>query len=323
MKSNLIAISFLLTSTIVLCQNKLNINVGDTLYYVGNQLIIKPSTSFAIYKGQNKEGKYLDFYGTSKKNGNAWLTSKVITKTIKKLKKHGKQINFYENGNKRSEGNYIEGAKRGLWKFYFKKGALKITREYVGKGKLTVNRIVDAWDFDGNQTVTDGTGFFYKYDFGDDSYIQKGMLENSRKTGKWEGRMPYGKYYEETYKKGTLKKGVSWDVRGKKFKYKELDSRASYKGGQIGLRKFFAKNMNVVIPKKDGYEDKKHRHFILFKIGIDGEISDIKIWVKGERNPYVIREIKRVFDLMKPWKPGKLRGQLVSTKFTLPLTIRY
>lgn len=322
MKKRFIPAVFLLMSVIGLSQNKLNINVGDTLYYIGNQLIMKPSMNFAIYKGQNKEGKHLDFYGTSKKNGNVWLTSKVITKTIKKLKKHGKQINFYENGNKRSEGNYIDGAKRGLWKSYFKKGTLKITREYVGKGKFTVNRIIDAWDFDGNQTVKDGTGFFYKYAFGDDSFIQKGMLENSRKTGKWEGTMPYGKYYEETYKKGILKKGVSWDINGKKFKYKELDSRASYVGGQSSLAAFIKRNVNINPLNINNI--KSHRYYILLNIGGDGKLTELKIKkARGEAEERVVKELQRVFAKMRPWKPGKLRGQNISSRFTLPLIVQY
>lgn len=323
MKKELIVFAFLAISITALSQNERSINVGDTLYYQGNNLVEEKSSMFAIYRGQNDRGKRVDIYRFDNKENRYWLASKSITKSVEKLRKNGRDIQYHKNGSRRSEGLYENGSKIGEWKFYFKKGTTKITREYVKKGKLTVNRIIDAWDFEGNKTVTNGTGYFYKYDFDDDSYVQQGMLENSRKVGKWEGVMEYGKYYEETYKDGTLVKGISWDKDGKKYRYKELESKASYKGGQKALRNFLAKNMNVVIPKKDGYEDKMHRHFILFKIGINGEISDIKIWVRGERNPYVIQEIKRVFALMKPWEPGKLRGQLVATKFTLPLTVRY
>lgn len=323
MKKLLVAI-FLLASSSVISQNEVTINVGDTLYYAGRQKLIKKKTnSFAIYRGQNKDGKRIDFFEFDRKENNAWLFSKTTSSSIKSIKKNGKEINYHKNGEKKSQGAYIDGKKTGLWSFYFKKGTIKMTRVYTQKGKLTVSKIVDAWDFDGNKTVTNGTGLFYQYDFNDESYIQKGMLKDSKRIGVWEGTKEFGKYYTENYKNGVLTKGTSWDKNGKEYKYKELNVKASYGNRKLALRKFITKNLDISVPKEGTDIAEKRKYYILFKIGKDGTISDVKILGGTKESLYVNGEVRRVFKLMKPWKPGKQRGQLIATKFTLPLTVQY
>ena len=102
---------------------------GSPIVLFGKEKVI------GIHKGgnENKEKNYGDFIGP-------------INDIINQLKKNGEGIEYYENGNKKYEGNFLDDEYEGDGKFYYENGDI-----YIGKfekGKKEGDGII--LDSDGN-----------------------------------------------------------------------------------------------------------------------------------------------------------------------------
>lgn len=317
----------LLFSSLIIAQNSSKFKVGDTIYYDKKFRITTSKTykSLAIirnkWKVANKALYNLDSYSLDTVSNYFYKTSNYDTKILETWSRSGKNINYWKNGNKSSEGLMNNNRRDGVWTDWYKDGSKKSERQYFAPQKVfektKPSRLINFWNASGKQTVTKGTGnYSYESSLG---FEQKGNLVNFNKEGEWLGFRKDGSlYYKEVYKKGKLKKGESWDKKGKKYTYKKIFVETSYSRGMKGIEAVIVKNFTVpAYAIENGIEGSMLVNFTVDKTG--------KVI-----NPKVVRklcipcdkEALRIVSFLKKWKPAKNRGQLINVKYTLPLRIK-
>lgn len=89
-----------------------------------------------------------------------------------------------------------------------------------------------------------------------------------------------------------------------------------YPGGSDELMKYLTQN--VQYPKEALEKGITGRSIISFIVNKDGSLGDVKV-AKSAGNDLLDAEAIRVVKAMPKWTPGKQRGQVVRTQFTLPV----
>ena len=171
-----------------LIENAPEIKVLDkkTAYYSNG----KPSITATYYKGK-PEGirREFDTNGVILRGylfENGIMSYEGITDL--NGKRQGKWIEYYETGEIRSEGEYLNSAPVGDWKFYFQDKTIEIVGSYNRKGQKT-----GEWKCyypDGKplmiENYEDGKleGFFVEYDDAGNE-ISKGQFVENAEDGEW------------------------------------------------------------------------------------------------------------------------------------------
>ena len=97
-----------------------------------------------------------------------------------------------------------------------------------------------------------------------------------------------------------------------------VDKQPEYAGGQSVMMKFLSDNIKYpVSAQENGVQGRVICNFVVEK---DGSITDVNV-VKGV-NDDLDKESLRVIKLMPKWKPGIHKGEIVRTRFTLPVVYR-
>ena len=229
--------------------------------------------------------------------------------------KEGAVTYFYENGNKKATTFYEKGRLNGKDEQWYENGTKKLDGEYIAnKEKRTAqHKINQFWDINGVQKVIDGNGFFEDEDGNEYS---KGEIKNGFKEGDWEGSFKKPDYsYKETYKGGELVYGESTDKNGKTYPYKEVEIAPKPRYGMMDFYKFIGANYQL--PKVGGLIGKVYIAFIVDKTG---EIVEPRVlrdlgYGTGE-------EAIRVITKYKGFSPGEQRGRKVSCSYSLPISIQ-
>lgn len=312
--------------TVILCvttflgfsQDNSYYKVGDTLFYENNRATYVRTNTIVVVKETNVTEnntiyKVEKFLLDESKNKYV-LDSKFTTNSLQLLKANGAFISYHKNGKKASEGKTLNGKKGdGLWLYYHENGEKK-SEEKMSTGtyfsEKIQNRILNFWNDKGQQTVTDGTGFAQFID--KDGLSLKGGYKNGFKNGRWTAFSGRFKKFEESYKKGKLSAGTSWNDTDKSFNYKKVSTPAYYKKtGNSSVRKYIAKKFNTNTIGITG------DIFVTFIVTKEGVIEDISI-VRGLAADYN-EEIKTLLSEMKGWTPAKKRGQAYDSKYLLDL----
>ena len=76
-------------------------------------------------------------------------------------------------------------------------------------------------------------------------------------------------------------------------------------------------NARIKYPKIAMKEGIQGRVLTSFMVNCDGTISDIE--VIRSPHPSLSKEVIRIVKHMPKWKPGKLKGEVVRMKYTLPI----
>jgi len=164
-----------------------------------------------------------DFY----KNGRKKMTGSTLDRDV--LKKDGEFICYYKNGAKESVINYSEDHKNGKEINWYENQNKKseIQNLWDSKTKKQQTLILNCWDENKNQTVTDGNGEFEE----NDKFVtQKGPIKDGLKQGVWEGSDSLRKTtFVDNYDRGILISGVSIDGDNVKFSYSSLSEKQSGK----------------------------------------------------------------------------------------------
>ncbi|AUC15310.1 hypothetical protein BTO06_09225 [Tenacibaculum sp. SZ-18] len=316
MKKQILFILFLFSITVFFGQETKNYIVGDTIYYKSQKISLLKSDRYAVIREIKPKSILVDLY--FRHNDTIIKDKTTHIKNLKKLESNGKTITYYRSGEIHSKGNYVKGYRVGLWDFYLKNELLNYTEFYKREKKNYISsKIIDAWDLKGNQTVKNGSGTLFLYHPKNTDIIEFGELKNSKKVGTWQKKDSERLIFEENYENDKLTKGKSWDKQGKKYKYKKIFERAKYLGGPKQINRFIANNFNV--PDTLIKSNFHGRVYALFKISKAGKVTNIR--VKKSTHPDLEKEIKRVLQKMKAWKPGKERGQLAATNFTIPFVL--
>ncbi len=96
------------------------------------------------------------------------------------------------------------------------------------------------------------------------------------------------------------------------------EHRAEFPGGDRALLDFL--KSNLVYPKAARDSSIQGRVIVLFTVEKDGSITDVEV-VRGV-HPALDEEAVRVVSMMPKWKPGTQMGDIVRTKFTLPVLFK-
>lgn len=164
-----------------------------------------------------------DFY----KNGRKKMTGATLDRD--NLKKDGEFIFYYKNGAKESVVNYSEDHKSGKEINWYENQTKKSEKQNVwdSKTKKSQTLILNCWNEDKTQTVTDGNG---DYQETDGFITQKGEIKNGLKQGVWHGNdLSKNISFTDNYDKGILISGFSIDENNIKTSYSSLSEKQSGK----------------------------------------------------------------------------------------------
>ncbi|NME67037.1 energy transducer TonB [Flammeovirga aprica] len=253
----------------------------------------------------------------------------VIYNTSKpnfKAPKEGAFVTYFKNGNKKLEGEYRQRLQIGVWKLYHENGQANLEYEIKNKEILLLN----GWDELGKQTLKGGNGYI-KYitnksdnlglTYGKALITVEGKVKNKQRDQFWEGKYISSgkKYFEETYKNGKLKKGVSWDKHQNQFSYTKSNVSATYPGGNEQLYKHLGKAIRYPQEAKaNGERGKVHVQFVVLQTG---KVSNLKI-VKGVSES-INEEVLRVMALLPDWEAAQLKGKPIKQRMRLPVTFDF
>lgn len=160
-----------------------------------------------------------DFY----KNGRKKMIGATLDRDI--LKKDGEFIYYYKNGAKETVINYSEDHKSGKEINWYENQSKKSEKQNLWdpKTKKQQTLILNCWDADKTQTVTDGNG---DYEEIDQFVTQKGTLKDGLKQGVWQGNDTARKItFVDNYDRGVLISGSSTDANNVKFSYLSLNEK--------------------------------------------------------------------------------------------------
>ncbi len=122
----------------------------------------------------------------------------------------------------------------------------------------------------------------------------------------------------EKWKDGEWKEGECFDESGNKIAYCSYQEVAEFIGGLSEMYNFIGGNLKYPkIARQNGIEGVVYVQFV---VDTDGSITEVSI-VKGVEKS-LDDEALRIVSAMPKWKPGKLEGNLVRTKFTLPVRFK-
>lgn len=235
-----------------------------------------------------------------------------------RLRKEGQFVYYYENGNKESMKNFINGSQTGKQYNWYKNGQKKSESEFFidTNTRYPSYKIIQFWDIDGNQKIIDGNG---EYETKTDSFYETGKMANGLKHGIWEGNIKsLNLSYKENYENGKLLLGVTTDSHNIKYEY---TSESTMPGPKKGLKYFYQFfSANFKISNEARIYNITGNMTLNFNIEGDGTIADIKV-TKG-LGYGLDEEAIRVIKNYKGWEPAKSRGIGYKVQYYLPIIIK-
>lgn len=172
-----------------------------------------------------KSARYVvtDFY----KNGRKKMTGTTLDRDV--LKKDGEFICYYKNGAKESVVNYSDDQKSGKEINWYENQSKKSEKQNIWdpKTKKSQTLILNCWEEDKSQTVTDGNG---EYEETDKFVSQKGTIKDGLKQGSWQGNdLLHKTTFVDNYDQGILISGISVDENNVKTSYSSLTEKQNPK----------------------------------------------------------------------------------------------
>ena len=310
MKSVLFAVLFFLTSNLFFCQSKNDkITSLDSLWQETSNKDFKYIRVIKDYYLDKETYSVIDYY----KTGVVQRTG--TTESKDQLIKTGQFVSFYENGKRKSIANYKKDRIYGNYYELYEDGNKKLEGEYIeGKGKFeTKLKINQFWNSKNIQTVIDGNG---NYEEIRENYFASGKIKNGFKDGLWDGfDKKLGYSFSENYENQKLISGLSIDSNKVEHKYNAIEIRPIPKRGMNNFNRHIAKTFNL--PKVEGL---KGKIYLTFVVETYGSITDVKVLRDigyGTGN-----EAIRVLTNYGVWIPGVQRGIKVRTTFSLPISVQ-
>jgi len=111
---------------------------------------------------------------------------------------NGEYKRFSDNGILIESGEIEDGSRTGIWKCYFENGNIREEGIYMD-GRFLVR---NSWDPDGTREVREGNGTYHRYHGDTKRVLEQGEIRNGNREGVWKG------YYSES---GNLKEEVEYD----------------------------------------------------------------------------------------------------------------
>lgn len=259
------------------------------------------SGSYTSMVEQTTSGQYIfkSFYPSNNR------MTEYITYEDRNLKiKNGLSTEWYDNGNKWSEGHYKRDEKVGEWKYYhFKTGELSSYGQYENNKKKGVWVSLDSLGNknaqytylnnlkEGKYTLWNEDGSVRK----EGEYVQDKLVSGEEASEKTPEKMPEFKGCEQ-----------------------ETDQEARTQCAQLEMLKFIYKNIKYpALARENGVEGTAIIRFVVDK---DGTVKDAEA-MRGICNE-IRDECLRIVNTMPAWHPGYQNGEPVRVFFNLPVKFR-
>lgn len=281
-----------LTLILLLAIAKIGFAQQDTTLIYNNPMYTKDPVRSKWRPEVKRNGEFYQVTFYDKKD----IIQEIITFEDKDLTVRKGPYIGYLKGKLWEKGNYDKGYKNGEWAKYN-----ILSEQITGVQTFLYDKLngksTEYWP---NQQIK-----------------EEGVYENSRKIGEWK------LYYSDTKLAGK----ETYDVYGKKSqaeyfqkdgqsaKYEDLFAPPSYKGGIIAFYKYLGNTIKYPRQSlKDGVEGTVKLSFTVKK---NGGIEDIK--VIDTPNDELADEATRVLQMSPDWNPGKMFGEAVNVKYTVPV----
>lgn len=235
-----------------------------------------------------------------------------------RLQKEGQFVYYYENGNKESMESYINGSQTGKQYNWYQNGQKKSETEFFidNNTRYPNYKIIQFWDINGNQKIIDGNG---EYETKADNFYETGKIVNGLKHGIWEGVVNSEKYtYTENYVEGNLISGTSTDYNNIKYNYTSITTMPGPKKDIKHFYNFISNNF--IQPKEAKLYNVSGTVYLTFIIEKDGRASDIKVVRKVGFG--IDEEAIRIVKSYNQWSASKTRGMSRSVMYSLPISIK-
>ena len=287
----------------------------------GKQVDIRDSADFIRVVQEPDSGSVLynvfDFY----KNNSKKMVGK--SSTIDPQKFEGPCISFYPNGKRKALTSYKKGAKSGAEYEFYNRGKIYMVKEYLDGDKPGTNfkndyLIKENYDSVGTVLVENGNGYLKAYNNDFDDVSEEGSVKEGRRDGQWKGNSKILEItFTETYDKGVLVDGISFDKDGKSATYSlSRENTPNFNGGIEAFYQYLARYVRY--PAEERERNIQGIAIIGFMVEKNGDIKDVKI-VKSV-SPGIDEESMRVIRTSKPWQPGMKFGWPARVSFSVPIS---
>jgi len=251
---------------------------------------------------------------------------------------------YYENHNKKVEGNFTENKKQGIFKSWYDTGALRDEHSYIN-GKLNgkfksfyENGIIEKEEGNFEEDLMQGM-FTFWYEFGNmreqcnyNNGMLTGVYKKWYKTGALYVESNYSKgkldselkvYYEngnlkrnDNYSNDSLLNSKCYTKTGQDTAYYIFQKCARFHNGDLNtFRRFVLEKL--VYPELAAKRRIEGRVFVQFSINSKGDIVDIAI-LKSPNDLLSKAAIEAISQSDK-WEPAIQDGEKVKQQFTVPI----
>ncbi|MEP1778439.1 hypothetical protein [Reichenbachiella sp.] len=234
---------------------------------------------------------------------------------------HGTIRYFYKSGEVKKEVKFSKSKAIGNFKEWYKNGDLKLLGVYEANPKEprreNILKIMSYWNENGVQTVLHGSGEYFECD-DVQNICQDGTLKSGLKEGVWNGLDKENNInFNDLYKKGVFVKGASTDEMNNQYKYSEIRTKPTVKGGEENFSFYILRKIDKAY-KKSNFEGKVYISFIVTE---DEKIMNFDFI--GNSNFDLKDEVSSVLKDGPEWRAGTFRGKKVKTQVILPLTFHH
>lgn len=264
-----------------------------------------------IYKASEQDSLYIvrDYY----KNGNLKFT--VNSYNSDGSSYSGYAVEFYPNGNKKSDEFYVGNHLIGPLTSYFPNGELYITGEITTTGIVIVKQCRDT---SGTIQATEGNGMVITYDEHYKRVISFGSIRDGLRIGRWTCTPNDSTVYIVNYKNGLPVSQAGIDANRKEYPFVFTIQNPAYKEGGWALYDLVESRLaKVRAAKKTGVSGTIH---IKLTVEADGTVSNVKV-TEGLGHGLDEEAIKATESTSRSWIPQKIYG--IPTRCDYNFTVNY
>lgn len=313
MKTRLLTTTLLLASIALFAQENKNktifLNAGHKITDIKDYKYIRIVED---YKAEKTLYTINEYFKSGKMSMSAFSSDRD------NLNLEGIRIDYYENGNKRKQSNYVNNKLNGLQIEWYESGEKKLEQEIIwnDKRKDFDTKLFQFWNNEGQQLIINGNG---QYEKTDKELYESGEIKEGKRNGTWTG-----KYFKlnftfiESYENGELVSGISTDKNNNKFPYKELMKKPKPPNGITNFYQYIGRNFKL--SKEASLQKISGKINVTFVVDEDGKIIEPK--VLRHIGYDTDKEAIRVLEKAENWIPGKMRGVPAKVLYSLPISIQ-
>lgn len=233
------------------------------------QIVREPDSGSVLYK-------VFEYY----KNRNT--KSVGTSSTVHPVTLEESSIGYYSNGKRKTLLNYRKGRLTGKQFYFYPNGHLFQELLYTADEEQNDNyQIITVADTAGKLWVTNGEGYYKKYNEAFTLIIEEGPVKKGIRDSVWKGTDEALKVtFNEHYHLGNLIEGVSTDSSNKQFKYSAFRIKPlQYKDGLKSFYTYLTHNLRA--PASYNKSSTQYEAAISFFVNPNKTLTDFVIIKSG------------------------------------------